>query len=639
MPEKLIRTSYVDPTVDPPEPRQGDTGLQESRQDQEGYFGPLHRMHGSELHSWGVASGLKVTATIGQAGLQVLPGVALDARGRLIPLVVGGHAKLVQDSMVPVTAEGVALSTVGLSGKYFLTIGWEETFNLAGVGSGTFNTETTPLLQLRAVDTFPDDGEEIILAWVELDEDGTVMNTAADRRRATGISVGKIELLSLVDEVDADPGTLVSVYNEPAAVLRTSGGGAAHLQASYFGVARRDAAALLAVHTNSGLLNVNGRTVLTPADPSVPQNTLDVKGVALVRGSLGIGKETPPETTLDVNGDAVVRDRLCVGRTEALGRVHAIDTGGFGGEDSDGTALVSNVPLVAQSNGTAIGILNGNKRQVFAINIEGNAGTAGFRGTPTFYDKAWGEWKLAFAIRGGTLAVGHNNPSAGTRLDVFGSSKDRINLESAVNVIAEEAIGIKVINYSETGEFPSLVLIPSGDGGQQAALMWGNVDIRGTLTKSFLQFKIDHPLDPAGRYLSHGGVESNEMKNIYDGELVLDESGEAEISLPDWFEALNERFRYQLTPLGRPAPNLHVSRKLADNRFAIAGGEPGTEVCWQVTGVRHDPYALANPLVVESDKEGEEYGRYRHPEPHGATPDLAIGHSMRAVRAEHDDQV
>jgi len=42
------------------------------------------------------------------------------------------------------------------------------------------------------------------------------------------------------------------------------------------------------------------------------------------------------------------------------------------------------------------------------------------------------------------------------------------------------------------------------------------------------------------------------MKNIYDGVTVLDENGEAEITLPDWFSALNKDFSYQLTAIGAP---------------------------------------------------------------------------------------
>ena len=79
---------------------------------------------------------------------------------------------------------------------------------------------------------------------------------------------------------------------------------------------------------------------------------------------------------------------------------------------------------------------------------------------------------------------------------------------------------------------------PTGSGGF-AGFFAGDVKITGNLQKSGGSFKIDHPLDPANKYLSHSFVESPEMKNIYDGVVALDENGEAEIDLPDWFAALN----------------------------------------------------------------------------------------------------
>ncbi|MGA7306967.1 MAG: hypothetical protein WBW88_19010 [Rhodothermales bacterium] len=72
----------------------------------------------------------------------------------------------------------------------------------------------------------------------------------------------------------------------------------------------------------------------------------------------------------------------------------------------------------------------------------------------------------------------------------------------------------------------------------------GAVSIPGTLSKGSGTFKIDHPLDPEHKYLYHSFVESPEMKNIYDGTVILDQSGSAMIELPAYFEALNRDFRY-----------------------------------------------------------------------------------------------
>ncbi len=152
----------------------------------------------------------------------------------------------------------------------------------------------------------------------------------------------------------------------------------------------------------------------------------------------------------------------------------------------------------------------------------------------------------------------------------------------------------------------------------------GDVDITGTLTKGAGAFKIDHPLDPANKYLTHSFVESPDMMNIYNGTVLLDSNGEAWINLPDWFEALNRDFRYQLTAIGVPSPNLYVAEEVSGNHFKIAGGQPGGKVSWQVTGIRHDAYADAHRLAIEEDKPEEDRGYYLHPEVHGEPTEKSI---------------
>jgi hypothetical protein len=137
-------------------------------------------------------------------------------------------------------------------------------------------------------------------------------------------------------------------------------------------------------------------------------------------------------------------------------------------------------------------------------------------------------------------------------------------------------------------------------------------------------FAIDHPLDPQNKYLVHTCVESSEMKNIYDGDARLDKDGAAWVELPEWFEALNGDFRYQLTPIGGSAPNLHIAEEISENRFKIAGGAEGMKICWQVTGCRTDPWAAANPFEVEQDKGEEDRGRYLDPSLYGAPDELRV---------------
>jgi hypothetical protein len=145
----------------------------------------------------------------------------------------------------------------------------------------------------------------------------------------------------------------------------------------------------------------------------------------------------------------------------------------------------------------------------------------------------------------------------------------------------------------------------------------GHVRVLGYLYKDGGGFRIDHPLDPTNKYLTHSFVESPDMKNVYDGVVVLDGAGEAWIELPEWFGVLNRDFRYQLTAIGAPGPNLYIAREIADNAFMIAGGTPGMKVSWQVTGIRQDPYAEAHRILVEEMKPPHERGLYDHPEVYG----------------------
>jgi hypothetical protein len=175
-------------------------------------------------------------------------------------------------------------------------------------------------------------------------------------------------------------------------------------------------------------------------------------------------------------------------------------------------------------------------------------------------------------------------------------------------------------------------------GGNYAGYFYGNVRVQGTLSKSSGSFKIDHPLDPENKYLSHSFVESPDMMNVYNGNAVLDKNGKAVVKLPEYFEALNVDFRYQLTAIGAPGPNLYIAEEISNNRFKIAGGKKGTKVSWQVTGVRHDPYAVAHRIQVEEEKNNEERGYYLNPMAYGLPEEKGI-ESVRNPRVSETRQV
>jgi hypothetical protein len=160
-------------------------------------------------------------------------------------------------------------------------------------------------------------------------------------------------------------------------------------------------------------------------------------------------------------------------------------------------------------------------------------------------------------------------------------------------------------------------------GSGLAGVFKGSVEVTGSISKGGGSFKIDHPLDPANKYLYHSFVESPDMKNIYDGVVVTDANGNAVVSLPEWFETLNRDFRYQLTVVGQFAQAI-VASKVANNQFSIKTDKPNVEVSWQVTGIRQDAWANAYRIPVEEQKNARERGHYLHPELYGAPEEASI---------------
>lgn len=194
------------------------------------------------------------------------------------------------------------------------------------------------------------------------------------------------------------------------------------------------------------------------------------------------------------------------------------------------------------------------------------------------------------------------------------------------NATASTSYGVGGTNTT-TGSFGTLGYNRYGVYGYQssnassthAGYFAGDVRVTGSLINAATRSMIDHPLDPQNKYLTLAAVESSVRLTVYTGNVTLDVNGEAWVEMPDWFEALNGDFRYQLTAIGAPGPNLYIAEKIAGNRFKIAGGAPNMEVSWQVTAERQDAYAMANPLTVETEKPLEEKGLYANPEAFGLT--------------------
>jgi hypothetical protein len=156
-----------------------------------------------------------------------------------------------------------------------------------------------------------------------------------------------------------------------------------------------------------------------------------------------------------------------------------------------------------------------------------------------------------------------------------------------------------------------------------AGYFQGNTHITGTLSKAGGSFRIDHPLDPENKILQHSFIESPDMMNIYNGNVSTDADGLAIVTLPDYFDALNKDFRYQLTTIGQFAQAI-VETEIESNQFTIRTDKPNVKVSWMVTGIRYDKWAEANRIQVEVDKHESQKGFYLHHEAFGLPVEKSV---------------
>ena len=222
---------------------------------------------------------------------------------------------------------------------------------------------------------------------------------------------------------------------------------------------------------------------------------------------------------------------------------------------------------------------------------------------------AWGGNSNSGDGSAGVSGIGGNSDSGGGGLGVFGQG-GRTNSGFNGDGVSGSGGGSDTVRGGN-GIVGFRGLSPVGNG--LAGLFYGDVTVNGNLSKSGGSFKIDHPLDPANKYLYHSFVESPDMMNVYNGNITTDSNGDATVTLPDYFEALNRDFRYQLTVIGQFAQAI-VGSEISGNRFTIKTDRPGVKVSWQVTGIRQDAYANKHRIPVEEEKPERERGYFLHPQ-------------------------
>ncbi len=426
--------------------------------------------------------------------------------------------------------------------------------------------------------------------------------------------------------------------NASAAAGNDAGGSSATLGAAGSGVTKQIAQANQAVKTPGG--QVGYLPMFTSAnliaDSNVFQNTSGVNingALNLFNTKSGNGNVNAAGT---VSAEAVLANLSCCAGEAVTGVVGTGDA--LVGESNSGIGVYGSA-----SSGTAgvYGVL-GSGDPVYSYGVYGeNDNTTGGRGVYGFAKGASGIAVQGYAPGGNAAGVAGSSNTFGsiahsvigaTPLGVIGDSSTGIAIMAASDAgfpLVVENGGTKdaVFVYAEGGGYP---LVAQGNSGYLVLDEFGNLSVTGAIVGAVKDFRIDHPLDPANKYLSHASIESSEMKNLYDGVAVLDASGSATVSLPDWFEAVNGDFRYQLTAIGAPGPNLHIAQEVSNGHFTIGGGQPGMKVSWQITGVRHDAYANAHPLEVSVEKPEAERGYYLNPELYGAPAEKSLAAAHRA---------
>jgi len=204
--------------------------------------------------------------------------------------------------------------------------------------------------------------------------------------------------------------------------------------------------------------------------------------------------------------------------------------------------------------------------------------------------------------------VGETNYTAGYGV----SGWNRSTVQPGVGTFGQ---GVTGVAGQSTNTALSYGLYSYDDAGIVNILdVGGNLNVVGA--KSFL---IDNPLDPENKLLKHFCIESPEVLNLYRGNAILNNQGEAVVDLPEYFAAVNKNFSYALTPVGNACPNLFIKEKINNNKFVIAGGQPGSEVSWTVYAERNDQYVKDHPELLETQpvKSGRYSGKYMYPEGYG----------------------
>lgn len=499
--------------------------------------------------------------------------------------------------------------------------------------------------------------------WLEIDvrEDATVGNgctgvftTLFPRQRLTAAPLASALVLPASELVDVAGQPAFSITN----ASNTAGSGGVRGQATGSGAGSRGV---------DGVYNGTGRgfgvvgssvfsTDLFSAGVLGSGSLVGVEGTAQAAGGVGVKASLSGAaltsnsiSVYGVNGSTGTNARGVQGQmTAATPGLFAAGVYGM----IESAAASTGVGVQGLHNGTGYGV-RGSSANDIGVAGDGRAGgVLGYALTNT---------AATFGVRGtnnnanGVGVQGEHNATTGTAPGVWGTtdstSGDAVGVLGEVVPLAPGSFsaGVKGLNRGTGGSgvgvyarhdgggyglYASVPTTGSGHAGWFAGRVQvtGALNVSGTLTKGSGAFKIDHPLDPENKYLYHSFVESPDMMNIYNGVATTDEKGYATVTMPDWFQALNRDFRYQLTVIDSADSDDFVLAKVVGeiegNRFTLRASKGGVRVSWQVTGIRNDAFARDQRIPTEVLKSESERGMFLYPQGFGFGEERRLGRSQ-----------
>ena len=393
--------------------------------------------------------------------------------------------------------------------------------------------------------------------------------------------------------------------------------------------------------------------------------TNNVLGSVVIHRGLGFGSQV--DLTNAANGSTVNFLRTAgVGRGQEIvltnttnpqfgsGIFHSGDGIGAYIDMSNTVATNNSTGLLVTYNGTGGGVGGGGNVAEFQ-----NYGTNGnavdiFTGDPTL---APGPSNTTNEFA--TLSLSHMATGTSPTFNATKSAVNAINYSEDPTIIAQNrstttgsviegyispitaASSIDVAIYGRADDFPTTGFGVGlwGDGGNfgvvggtstnVASSNFGLFSLTNSGASGTKSFVIDHPFAPSQKTLRHFSVESNEVLNMYRGIVELDANGQAIVTLPDYFDAININVTYQLTAIGT-AIQPYIAEEEANNQFTVAGA-PNTKVSWTVYAERNDPTLRyfertkgPNYKSAVTDKKPAQQGKYFVPEAYNQPKEAGI---------------